>query len=185
MTPPRLLLGSLFSLTESLRFLIVVCLSCALTVGIAYGLTRYVVRHAAASPQQRVESLEQAARMRALSNELIALATEYLNQSHPALLEGPNAIDRWRATSFLPRLDDYRRRIIADAQDLPAVAPLLAAADTLSAQANRPPDPGGRETLALAVMDATTLVELAIGELGVGRYLNEPPRAFAPAGAPT
>lgn len=181
-SPRRALMRGLASLTETIRFVVVVCLGCALTVGIAYGLTRYVVRHAAASPQERVELLDRSARMRALSNELVGLASEFINQSQPALLTGANDFDQWRAASFLPRLDDYRRRVIAEAGPLPELAPLLEAADTLAAQAKR--DAADREAVAVAVLEAATSVELVIGELGVSRYLGEPPRTLGAVAAP-
>lgn len=178
MSPHRAVLSGLFSLTEWLRFLVVLTVCCGLMVGITYNITRYMMVHNAPSLDERNAALEIGRQLRAASNELVSLTTEYLNQSQPALLTGPNGYEKWRSSWFVPRVSDYRRRLIALAEKRPELGPLLDATDTLAAQANRTPNGDLRRTVAIAVMDATTMVESSIGELGVGQYLNDPPRAL-------
>jgi len=146
-------------------------------IGISFGLTRYFTgawQNPVRPPEERIDNGET---MRRYANELLALSTEYLNRSSFLRELPPTSEFRaWLDNDYRPRLRDYRRRLVATANDTPEISPLLQGADRLGAMVNRPADHKLRAEAAQDVIRAVSRTESAIEEMGVTRFLSEPAR---------
>jgi hypothetical protein len=141
-----------------------------------YGLVQHLARDSAAPVTPAEILLSQGATMRSCSNDLVALTTEFLNESTAVGAAGQDRFKRWCTESYQPRLNDLRRRMLATADNIEGLDDLLAASDAVAVMAAHPERENLRTAAIEDVLQAATQTETRIAAMGVSRFLSEPAR---------
>ncbi|MBI2432334.1 MAG: hypothetical protein HYV26_05635 [Candidatus Hydrogenedentes bacterium] len=156
-----------------LRFLVLVSLASVLSMGIAFGLTRYLLWGGRMASSTRAVSLEEVTTLRAHANELFDLANQF--QEHMKRSASPREAAPWIASVFQPRLIRFEERLKQDVT-LPA-APretLLVAVGQLVYAAKHPEEAGRPQQVWNEAQTAVAQVERFIMAAGVRGRLAEP-----------
>lgn len=120
-------------------------------------------------------AMQEAQTLRSCSNELIRLTEELAAKRVGATPAEMAAYAQWTSQTYLPKLNDLRKRMREVDAPGAALKTLSDAADKLDAATQAPQAPAQREAATKGALDAAAQAETRIGELRVGAALSETP----------
>lgn len=160
-----------------IRYLFRLTLSCVMVMGLSYFLVQLFLQRSEPGPPSHARIVE-ATRLRAFSNELVRLSSEFLSAIPPSsgfeAQERKAEFERWLAASLRPRLNDLRQRMVHTDLAGDVFLRLMAGADRAAAMAGRPFDVSVRHLAAGQILDARDACEAYIRRLGVMKYVSPP-----------
>jgi len=168
--------GLTHSLLRMGRYMLLLTLSCLLSMIIAYALVRHLTRGQTVLRKVDPEAIQQARLLRRDTNQLVALANEY-SQRLPQDTKAPApATIQWIDGAFRPELNALRQRMDEEfPTDTPLCRTLSATADRAAAMAAHPDDAELRRRALRDIEAAAARIEKHLDTLGLEHWLPQPP----------
>ncbi len=143
---------------RTLAFAVTVALFSLTAMVFSYRLA-YNAARSGVSPVLREQHEKQAERLRALRDDMVRLASVYVERSKQYPGPGTPEFSQWLNQDFMPKFNDMRRRLLE--ADLPAepLAALLQASEKLSAAVSQPERGDLRVTAADDALEAASVVD--------------------------
>lgn len=135
--------------------LLVAALICMLA---SYAVVREMVRSGAA-PNLHVERQRENAQLREFRDELVRLASEFLERTKRYPAGSSEELQDWTTHEFLPRLNDLRRRMQEAMLPAEPFAALFSAAERVAAAAGQPDRADLRVTATDEALEAASIVD--------------------------
>ncbi len=165
------------SLVRTSRYILLVLLGFTISMGVAFGVVRYLTRDLSMVPGLDPMQVDQAAQLRHASNTLLQLFGAYLDEialDAQALKPGAR---QWIARGFSPKLNELRNVLDNDAlMELPPCRRLAAAAERAANMAAHPEDQALRRRTAEDILKAAQETEAYLVANNLTPYLTEAPQ---------
>lgn len=156
-------------------------LCCGLATLVSFHLVRHVLLGPPGSAPREKPSVLEARTLRAHSNELNRLASEYLNALRADEAACSPAFKDWARHEYLPRLNAFRRKMMEALDGSRVRAQLLRASDLVAAMAGNPDAAHLRRSAVEAVSALADAVDARIDALGASKLVSEARRGPLPA----
>lgn len=169
------------SIVRTFRYILLLLLGFTVSMGIAFGVVRYMTIGVSVTPAIDPTAIDQAATLRHAANTLIQLTGAYLDEiplDAEALKPGAR---QWIGRGFIPKLNELHDDLDDDSlSELPPFRTLLSVAERLAAMAAHPEDRALRRRAATGVVKAAEEVEAYIASHNFTPYVTSEQPLKAP-----
>ncbi|MBN2310023.1 MAG: hypothetical protein JXR94_13705 [Candidatus Hydrogenedentes bacterium] len=174
---------ALNALLRAIGYTAALALCCAASMSLSYFAVRHLTARESPAQTGDLAAIQQGEQLRAFSNELIRLTSEYLRRRPADNAPVSDSFTDWLGRDFMPRLNDLRRRMQAADTAAPPHNALVRASDQVAAMASHPERAHLQRIATEGVLKARADTEAYLRSLDVSRYLSQPPAApgFGPS----